>query len=168
MPSSAPRDGDPLRAVLRNARLSLPASCRRRSPRTGGALGDLETVMSLVDGELLLQRLRGQRVPERQELGVDGSRGGPAPRRVEVLASPAHAVSRRLWMPLIDGVQRLGMMEFVVEDVSVVLAEEKCAYAGGTAALLVVQDADTDVSCNRAGARRSAGPRRSGGTCCRR
>jgi hypothetical protein len=137
---------DPLQSLLRDIHLLAPDQLSAAVATHGRGLGARETVVYLVDYEqLLLQPLRGEGVPVRQELGVDGSLGGRAYRRVEVLTSPAHSRAHRLWVPLLDGVERLGVVEFVVDQPSPPLQEQLVAYAGLIAELVVVNDAYTDI-----------------------
>jgi len=137
---------DPLRSLLRDIHLLAPDQLAAAVAVHGRALGAAETVVYLVDYEqLLLQPLRGTGVPPRQELGVEGSLGGRAFRGVEVLHSPTHSQTQRLWVPLLDGVERLGVVEFVVEAVTEQLQEELAAYVGLIAELLVVNDQYSDI-----------------------
>jgi hypothetical protein len=138
--------GDPLRSLLRDIHLLAPDRLAAVVAARGRELGAHETVVYLVDYEqLLLQPLRGEGVPERQELSVDGSLGGRAFRRVEVLASPAHAAARRLWVPLLDGVERLGVVELVVDDVTPAVQDEMTVFAGLIAEVVMVKGAYTDL-----------------------
>jgi len=144
--SDVPVASDPLRSLLRDIHLLAPDQLSAVFASHGRGLGARETVVYLVDYEqLLLQPLRGEGVPVRQELGVDGSLGGRAFRRVEVVASPAHSRTNRLWIPLLDGVERLGVVEFVVDHVTPALTEQLLAYVGLIAELVVVNEAYTDI-----------------------
>ncbi|WP_269180868.1 PP2C family protein-serine/threonine phosphatase [Modestobacter sp. VKM Ac-2979] len=137
---------DPLRSLLREIHLLAPDQLSAAVASHGRGLGSRETVVYLADYEqLLLQPLRGEGVPVRQELRVDGSLGGRAFRRVEVLTSPARTRAHRLWVPLLDGVERLGVVEFVVDQVTPELQEQLLAYVGLIAELIVVNDAYTDI-----------------------
>ena len=137
---------DPLRSLLRDIHLLPPDQLSAVVAAHGRALGARETVVYLVDYEqLLLQPLRGEGVPERQEISVEGSLGGRAFRRVEVVPSPAHSPGHRLWVPLLDGVERLGVVEFVVDRITPGLQEDLLAYVGLIAELIVVNDGYTDI-----------------------
>jgi hypothetical protein len=144
--SSGSTSSDPLRALLRDIHLLAPDQLSAAVAARGRELGARETIVYLVDYEqLLLQPLRGRGVPERQELSVDGSLGGRAFRRVEGLTSAEHTRPRRLWLPLFDGVERLGVVEFVVDAVTPALEDELRAYVGLIAELVIVNDAYTDI-----------------------
>ena len=84
-------------------------------------------------------------MPPRQELAVDGTLGGRAFRQVEPLSSPAHMTTQRFWVPLLDGVERLGVVEFVVDHLTDELREDLLALVGLIAELVVVNTAYTDI-----------------------
>jgi serine phosphatase RsbU (regulator of sigma subunit) len=141
---------DPLRSLLRELHLLAPDRLAERIAVHAGGLGLREAVVYLVDHEqLVLQPLRGDGVPERQELSVEGSVAGRCYRRVQTMRTPAPAGGERLWVPLLDGVERLGVVEFLVERWSGELAETAKAYVSLVAELLVVNDAYTDVFSRR-------------------
>jgi hypothetical protein len=72
-------------------------------------------VLYLADYEqATLVPLPGAGVPERQELAIEATMAGRAFRRVEVVTSSATGGSHRLWLPLLDGVERLGVVELVL------------------------------------------------------
>ncbi|MGI8699409.1 MAG: PP2C family protein-serine/threonine phosphatase [Mycobacteriales bacterium] len=80
-------------------------------------LGALETVLYRVDYEQVsLIPLTGKDVPEREPLTIDATLGGRAFRLVQVLEQEADGC-RRLWIPLIDGTERVGVMEVNVERI---------------------------------------------------
>ncbi|RBY79014.1 PP2C family protein-serine/threonine phosphatase [Blastococcus sp. TF02A-26] len=146
MSAASSHGSDPLRSLLRDIHLLAPDQLSAVVAARGRDLGARETVIYLVDYEqLLLQPLRGEGVPVRQELSVDGSVGGRAFRHVEVLSSPSHGATQRLWVPLLDGVERLGVIEFVVGEVTPAVQDELRAYAGLIAELVVVNDGYTDI-----------------------
>jgi hypothetical protein len=75
-----------------------------------------ETVLYLADYEqATLLPLSGAGVPERQELPIEGTLAGRAFRRVEVVSSAPRS-SHRLWLPLLDGVERLGVAELALPE----------------------------------------------------
>jgi len=66
-----------------------------------------------------------------------------------VFTSPAYSTTRRParrpGVPLLDGVERLGIVEFVVDEVRPAVEEEVRAYTGLIAELVIVNDAYTDI-----------------------
>jgi Stage II sporulation protein E (SpoIIE) len=79
----------------------------------GAALG-LQAVMYLVDyRQQTLAPLTAPGGPARRPLAVEGTLAGRAFREVRTLTSREGGVVR-LWVPLLDGVERLGLLELVL------------------------------------------------------
>ena len=110
-------------------------------------MGVRQTVLYLADYEqATLLPLTGAGVPQRQELPIEGTMAGRAFRRVEVVRSTATAGTHRLWMPLLDGVERLGVVELELPAApSPELEGDLRAFATLVAELIVVRDAYSDV-----------------------
>jgi hypothetical protein len=104
---------DPLSSLLRASHLLAPADLAGVVAAHARGLGAVETVLYLADyGQVTLLPLTGAGVPERQELPIDATMAGRAFRRVEVITSPADSHGHhRMWLPLLDGVERLGVVE---------------------------------------------------------
>lgn len=114
---------DPLRQLLR----ASPQLTAERLPAAalaaGRLLGASETVLYLADYEqALLLPMPGEAVPGRQELAIDRTVAGLAYRRAEVMSTaarpPGGSGRTRLWVPLLDGGDRLGVLELVVPTAS--------------------------------------------------
>ena len=141
--SPAPRE--PMRELLHELHLMAPDRLAERVAVHARALGLSEAVCYLADYEQSqLVPVRGEGVPPRQELTVDGSVAGRAFRTVAAVQTPA-ADGERLWLPLLDGVERLGVMEFLAPRFTPELAEEARAYCSLVAEVFVVTDQYTDV-----------------------
>jgi hypothetical protein len=110
-------------------------------------VGVRETVLYLADYEqATLLPLPGAGVPERQELSIEGTMAGRAFRRVQVVSSAAGGISCRLWMPLLNGVERLGVAELVLPEAPTGdQLDELRAFVSLVAELVVVNDAYGDV-----------------------
>jgi serine phosphatase RsbU (regulator of sigma subunit) len=110
-------------------------------------LGVRDTVLYLADYEqVTLLPLPGAAVPERQSLPIEGTMAGRAYRRVEVVTSTGAQNSCRLWMPLLDGVERLGVAELVLPDAPTGDQQEELrAFISLVAELVVTKDAYSDV-----------------------
>ena len=141
------RSGDPLRSLLRESH-HLPAD------RLGTVvaeharmLGALEAVVYLADYEQhALIPVPGEGVPARPHLTIDDSIGGEAFRQVDVVRPPAHEGISRLWVPLLDGAERNGVLEMVYgRPVSEADEQEARNYASLIAELSVTRDAYSDV-----------------------
>src|SRR3954453_10097343 len=111
------------------------------------SLGARETVIYLADYEqATLLPLPGAGVPQRQELAIEATMAGRAFRRVEVVTSSTTGSSYRLWVPLLDGVERLGVVELVLPaEPDADLQEDFRALISLVAELVVTKDAYGDV-----------------------
>ena len=126
--------------------LLAPERFAERAAVHARALGFAETVMYVVDyGQLLLQPLPGEGVPEREGLSVEGSVAGQCYRRVETIRTPGDDGGRRLWVPLLDGVDRLGVVELLTDVATDEVEETANAYVSLLAELLTVNHEYTDV-----------------------
>jgi serine phosphatase RsbU (regulator of sigma subunit) len=105
-----------------------------------------EAVLYLADYEqATLLPLTGADVPQRQELPIEGTLAGRAFRRVEIVSS-TFKNGHRLWMPLLDGVERLGVAEMVLPEApSNDQRDELKALVSLVAELIVTKDAYSDV-----------------------
>ncbi|WP_137160841.1 PP2C family protein-serine/threonine phosphatase [Blastococcus sp. CCUG 61487] len=112
-------------------------------------LGAAQAVVYLADYEqLVLVPLRGPGVPSRAELTVDGSVAGLAYRRMELTRSPAHEGPQRIWIPLLDGVARVGVLELVLSNTHVDesgLEDRARVFAALVAELLMTHDTYSDL-----------------------
>jgi serine phosphatase RsbU (regulator of sigma subunit) len=139
---------DPVRSLLR-------ASHHLRADQMGTVvaehardLGARDAVIYLADYEQKdLVPVPGDGVPPRGVLRIDGSVGGLAFRRVEVTSSPGHADGvTRLWVPLLDGAERMGVLECVFDQPVTARIEEEFRFlAALVAELAVTRDAYSDV-----------------------
>ena len=137
---------EPLRALLHGSHLLAPDDLAATVAGHARGLGARETVLYLADYEqATLLPLRGRGVPERQELPIEGTMAGRAFRRVQVVKSPAEH-GHRLWMPLLDGVERLGVAELVLREAPTGdQVDDLRAFVSLVAELIVVNDAYSDV-----------------------
>jgi serine phosphatase RsbU (regulator of sigma subunit) len=138
---------DPLGVLLRAAHLLSPVDLASTVAAQARALGATETVLYLADYEqVTLLPLSGEGVPERLELPIEGTMAGLAFRRVEVLRGTAGEGVHRLWMPLLDGVERLGVAELVLPEEPGREQEDALrAFVTLIAELIVARDAYSDV-----------------------
>jgi serine phosphatase RsbU (regulator of sigma subunit) len=137
---------EPLRSLLHVSHLMAPDDLAATVATHARMLGVRETVLYLADYEqATLLPLPGVGVPQRQEMQIEGTMAGRAFRRVEIVASPA-GDPHRLWVPLLDGVERLGVAELVLSDAPTGEAQDKLrAFITLVAELIVVNDAYGDV-----------------------
>jgi Stage II sporulation protein E (SpoIIE) len=138
---------DALSSLLRASHLLAPDDLAATAAAVARQMGVRETVLYLADYEqATLLPLPGAGVPERQELPIEGTMAGRAFRRVEVVTSTATQGTHRLWVPLLDGVERLGVAELNLPAAPIVdLEDDLQVFVTLVAELLVVTDAYTDV-----------------------
>ncbi len=96
-------------------------------------------------GQSTLVPLAGVDVPPRQELALKGTVAGVAFRRVTLMRTSLEEGGHRLWVPLLDGVERLGVLELLVDDTSPLVEDEARVFSALVSELIVANDAYTDV-----------------------
>lgn len=116
-------------------------------------LGAVEAVVYLVDREqrvlVPLPRHRGE--PAGEPLDVDTTLAGRAYRAEEMTQGEADGGNRRLWLPLLDGAERLGVLAIVLPSVDEV-SEQRFRWLSSLVAELVTSKAaygDTLVVARR-------------------
>jgi serine phosphatase RsbU (regulator of sigma subunit) len=146
-PSTSVSDPDPVRSLLRTSH-NLPAT------RLGTViaeharpLGALAAVVYLADyPQHVLVPVPGDGVAERQEVTIDGSTAGRAFRRVEPVRSPRSDGPSHLWLPLLDGAERIGVLELVVDgEPDDAFEQEARHFASLVSELVVTRDAYSDA-----------------------
>lgn len=142
-----PTSADPVRSLLR-ASHQLPADLLGPIVSTHVPLiGARNAVVYLADYEQQrLLPLTGEGVPIRAPFEIDGSVAGQAYRRVEVIRSSGEDGTSQLWVPLLDGAERAGVMEFVLDgEVTGAFEAEARNFASLIAELTVTRDLYSDV-----------------------
>lgn len=108
--------------------------------RCAVAIDAREVVIYLIGYEQrVLTPLAGEGVPPRERIEVDHTLGGRAYRTLSTMHAEAHG-GERLWVPLLDGTARLGVMELTVPVADAVTLRRVRQLAGLVAALLVAKD----------------------------
>ncbi len=101
--------------VLRRSHLMAPDQLGALASDAAALLGAGGARLWLVDYEQVsLVPLLLPREPPRDVLSIDGSVAGRAFRNVDTVDLEVDATSRRVWVPLLDGVERLGVLELLV------------------------------------------------------
>lgn len=109
-----PEYGTALDALLQQSHLVAPDQLPGLVAACARPLGAVETVVYLVDYEqAVLVPVHGSATGGREELRIDGTLAGAAFRRITPQVSQAGA-ARRVFVPLLDGVDRLGVVEYVL------------------------------------------------------
>ncbi|SDF22868.1 Serine phosphatase RsbU, regulator of sigma subunit [Blastococcus aurantiacus] len=140
-------DGEALRSLLRASHLLPADQVGSVIAEKAALLGAREAVVYLADyGQQLLLPVPGNGVPVREPLPVDGSTRGQVFRRVELLREPTADGGTRLWLPLIDGAERLGIIELAFpDDPRDRYEEEVRAFVSIVAELSVTRNLYSDV-----------------------
>lgn len=120
-----------VRTMLDRAHLATPGQLPSVVREGGRQLG-WTAMLYLVDPEQeLLIHAPESGAPTRPAQGVDNTLAGRCFRTVEPVAS--EAAPRTVWVPVVDGVERLGVLEVQVDDeeaVDVPRLEERCRLLG--------------------------------------
>ena len=101
--------------LLLASHLMAPDEMPQLAARAAERLGATSGVLWVVDYEqVLLVPVLPPRAEPRASVSVEGTLAGRAFRTVEPVEGEADDGARRLWVPLLDGVDRLGVLEVVV------------------------------------------------------
>ena len=142
------RYADALHALISRSYLLGPDRLPALVAECAALLGARDTTIYLVDYEQVrLVPVHGVPGDDREPLRVDATLAGTAFRRVASQRSEA-GDDRRLWVPLLDGVERLGVVEYVLEgdvDVDDDLTSLLEDFTHLVAELLISKRAYTDV-----------------------
>jgi hypothetical protein len=105
-----------LRRLVAGSHRARPEDLPALAVRAGQLLGADEVVLYLVDyGQVNLVPLPGPGAPRRGIIGIEGTLAGRAFARTEVLEADGDS-AYRLWLPLLDGTERLGVVEVVTAE----------------------------------------------------
>jgi serine phosphatase RsbU (regulator of sigma subunit) len=116
--------GVALDAVLRRAHLMAPDTLDELTVLGARHLGASTAVLWLVDyDQASLARLDGPTGQLSERLSVDGSVAGRCFRSVETIETDSEG-GHRVWVPLLDGLERLGVLEVLFPDDALPLAPE--------------------------------------------
>src|SRR4051812_37817739 len=138
---------DPLQELLTASHRLPPDELAATVAVHARGLGARETVLYLADyQQAALLPLTGAGLPARQELPIEGTVAGRAFRRVEAIDRVAADGRHHLWVPLLDGVERLGVAELVFSaEPGADSRRQVGAFVTLTAELLTAKDAYSDV-----------------------
>ncbi|MGY1737134.1 PP2C family protein-serine/threonine phosphatase [Geodermatophilus sp. SYSU D00684] len=142
-----PSERDPVRALIRASHHLSADELGAVVAAQARRLGVLGAVVYLADyAQHALLPLPGEGVPARQELTIDGSVAGRAFRRVEPVHAPAGDGPASLWVPLLDGAERIGVVEYVLDgDPTPELEDDARSFTSLVAELVVTRDAYSDL-----------------------
>jgi serine phosphatase RsbU (regulator of sigma subunit) len=127
--------------LVQRAQLSAPDQLAGLVAERAGAIGIRDLVVYLSDyGQTRLVPLPYRGMPERPPLSVEGTLAGRAYRTATALEGEADSAdARRLWLPLLDGSERIGVMEVTLAAAAVPSSlRDACQQYANVVATLVV------------------------------
>ncbi|MGX6607113.1 PP2C family protein-serine/threonine phosphatase [Micromonosporaceae bacterium Da 78-11] len=128
-----------VRQLLRQSHHARPEDLPEMAMRVAGSVGATAVVMYLVDHQQrLLTALPGGSAPLREPVTVDGTLPGRAFTRLEPCASDGDADGARLWLPLLNGSERLGVLEVVSNSALGEQAMQDCVTLASLLTELIV------------------------------
>lgn len=128
-----------LQELLRQSHHARPEDLPAMAMRAAPLLDATAVVIYLVDHQqLVLAPLLGNSVPPRAQFAVDGTLGGRAFSLLTPSVSEADGDTPRLWLPLLDGAERLGVLEVVFAAPIGHRVIEDCVLVASLLAELVV------------------------------
>jgi serine phosphatase RsbU (regulator of sigma subunit) len=134
-----------LSRLLEASHLLEPAELAAVVAREAARMGACETVLYLADYEqVFLMPLGDGALPAREVLEIDTTLAGRSFRTVEPIDATAEE-GRRLWVPLVDGTDRVGVMEVVLSEAASTTRDEWRHLAALVAELIVAKGAYGDV-----------------------
>ena len=136
-----------LSRLLRQSHHARPDDLPQMAMRAAPLVGATAMILYVVDHRQreLLPLLAGD-APERERFRIDGTFAGRAFTTVAACVSGAEADGARLWVPLINGAERLGVVEVVLDGPPSEAVMEDCAtVAALLAELLVTRDLYSDT-----------------------
>src|SRR4051794_25811678 len=125
-------------------RLSVPEDVAALLATSGRALGAENVTVYLVDGEQYhLMPLPGTHRERREPLSIDATLAGRCFRQLTL--TEAHG-GREVWVPLLDGLERLGVLQFEYGAPEAGIAEKLLHdFAAVVAEILLVKGAYGDL-----------------------
>jgi serine phosphatase RsbU (regulator of sigma subunit) len=136
-----------LRRLLQQAHHARPDDLPEMAMRAAPLMDATAMVIFLVDHQQReLLPLLGGTAPHRDPFRVDGTLGGRAFSLVTPHVSDIEPGGRRLWVPLIDGAERMGVLEVVTDGpLTDGAVEDFMAVAGLLAEMVVTRGSYSDT-----------------------
>lgn len=142
-PSDAERTID---SFLRHSQFTDPADIPDLVARHARAIGASDAVIYVADlQQMRLLPVSGRSVPAREPLVIGRTVAGWAFRTLTVLDVAADGGWRRVWLPLLDAMHRLGVLEMIVESLDADTARRCRILASLTAGLIISKRAYSDM-----------------------
>ena len=123
-----------LHQLLRQSHHARPEDLPEMAMRAASLLGATTAVLYLVDHQQrVLTPLHAGSAPERQTIPIEGTMAGRAYMRLATQVTQEPAGGTRVWLPLVNGSERLGVLEIVADET---LDEQTIDECASVAALL--------------------------------
>ena len=138
-----------LEGLLAGAHLAVPDDLPTLLMEHGSGLYASEVVLYLVDyDQLVLVPVQAAEASPRDELAIEGTVAGRCFRSLDIQSSATGEKGQRVWVPVIDGTERLGVLEFALAidtpEVDERFTDRLRAFAGLVAELVVTKNAYGD------------------------
>ena len=128
-----------LRQLLGQSHHARPDDLPEMVMRAAPLVNATAMIIYLVDHQQrVLLPLLGGTAPHRELFGVDGTLGGRAFTQIAAAVSDTGPDGVRLWLPLIDGAERMGVLEVVLDTVPGDDVVDDCATVAALLAELVI------------------------------
>jgi hypothetical protein len=128
-----------LRQLLRQSHHSRPDDLPEMAMRAAPLVHATALLIYVVDyRQRELLPLRGGSAPAREPFGIDGTLGGRAFTLVTTCVSETESDGVRLWVPLLDGAERMGVLEVVADTPFDDTTIDDCVTVASLLAELVV------------------------------
>jgi hypothetical protein len=135
-----PRDLGPLEALLQAAHLAVPEELPGLAHRHAPGLGARAASVYLVDlDQRWLTPLPREDGKPADELAVDTTLAGRCYRTLEILDYVDDEGDRYVWVPMLDGTERMGAVELVFPDGGKAESGEMMAYSRLVAELILTK-----------------------------
>jgi hypothetical protein len=128
-----------LQQLLRQSHHARPDDLPQMAMRAAPLLDATTMIIYLVDHQQReLLPLLGGTAPHREPFMIDGTLGGRAFSMVTTFVSDTEPDGLRLWVPLIDGAERMGVLEVVTDAPLSDTAVDDCVSVASLLAEMVV------------------------------
>jgi stage II sporulation SpoE-like protein len=136
---------DEVARLVDASHLAVPDDVPALLAEFGGSMGAEDVALYLVDYEQrVLVPVPGASGTERSEMVIDATLAGRCYRTLDIQQTAPDEDHRRLWVPVLDGVERLGVLELTFGAVDPDLDEVR-AFAGVVGELVVTKQAYGDL-----------------------
>ena len=125
--------------LLQQSHHARPEDLPEMAMRAGKLLGVDALVIHLIDHQQrVLIPLLGGSAPHREQVAVDGTMAGRAFSMVAAVVAEGGADGVRLWLPLLNGSERLGVLEVVLDATPDQKTVEECSAVAALLGELVL------------------------------